>query len=196
MGSTGAASLTGHSWHQSALHFAEIITMNLNGPKITEQKPSIRIFFFFLKNNKQTFTFTSYLVALHETWCVKDFPFLKYNLIYLSPLGQFCSILTALLTVWSCIELTGQKTFPSFSLYWLLQSAVVSCTGRCKRISFRGWWKGGNPFTLLPFYHFTSFHHGVEISFILASGLMRDIFHWPPSWLVSSVMYDLLNSVH
>ena len=60
------------------------------------------------------------MVALHETWCVKDFPFLKYNLIYLSPLGQFCSILTALLTVWSCIELTGQKTFPLFSLYWLL----------------------------------------------------------------------------
>ena len=77
-------------------------------------------------NNKQTFTFTSYLVALHETWCVKDFPFLKYNLIYLSPLGQFCSILTAILTVWPCIELTGQKTFPSFSLYWLLQSAMAS----------------------------------------------------------------------
>ena len=64
------------------------------------------------------------MVALHETWCVKDFPFLKYNLIYLSPLGQFCSILTALLTVWPCIELTGQKTFLSFSLYWLLQSAM------------------------------------------------------------------------
>ena len=80
--------------------------------------------YFFKKNNKQTFTFTSYLVALHETWCVKDFPFLKYNLIYLSPLGQFCSILTALLTVLSCIEVTGQKTFPSFSLYWLLQSAM------------------------------------------------------------------------
>ena len=86
---------------------------------------------FFKKNNKQTFTFTSYLVALHETWCVKDFPFLKYNLIYLSPLGQFCSILTALLTVWSCIELTGQKTFPSFSLYWLLQSALKLLNHKC-----------------------------------------------------------------
>ena len=116
MGSVGAASLTGNSWHQNALHFAEISKMNLNSPKIMEQKPPIKIFIF-LKNNKQTFTFTSYLVVLHETWCVKDFPFLKYNLIYLSPLGQFCSILTALLTVWSCIELTGQKTFPLFSLY-------------------------------------------------------------------------------
>jgi len=46
MGSNGAASLTGHSWHQSALHFAEIITMNLNGPKIKEQKPSIKILIF------------------------------------------------------------------------------------------------------------------------------------------------------
>jgi hypothetical protein len=42
----GDASLAGNSWHQSALHLAEIITMNLTGPKIKEQKPSIKILFF------------------------------------------------------------------------------------------------------------------------------------------------------